>query len=273
MVFLIVLFSITALISAVLSIKATVIVEYSDKLTVFAKWTFLKYSLMPFESAKKGEEDKKEEEPAAEPAETVEKEEKKAEEYENIEIKSETADEKAEITTEQKKEEKEEAEKTEIPAEEKKEEKKVKKTKPKAAKSGPISVYYQNKGINGFRELLGNLLWALNAMFSSIFRSIKIKKLVFKTYVHKDDAAETAIAFGKTCAEYFPLFGFICARCNVKNKEISITPLFLEDKKEMYFYAEIALSPAAVIRAAVVLAVRLLFRVLLKFILGSREKK
>ena len=91
-----------------------------------------------------------------------------------------------------KKEEKPKKEKKEEKPEEKKEE------KPKQKKENFLKTFYNNQGLSGVLELLNNCVAALKR-FSVKFikRAVIFKKFHLDIHITEDDAAATAIKYGK----------------------------------------------------------------------------
>ena len=69
--------------------------------------------------------------------------------------------------------------------------------------------------------------------------------------VGADDAAETAVSYGKTCAYVFPLLGLICNTMKVKKYYADIHPDFLRQKSRAYIYANLKIRPVFVLGMAI----------------------
>ncbi|HZJ78598.1 MAG TPA: DUF2953 domain-containing protein, partial [Clostridia bacterium] len=91
--------------------------------------------------------------------------------------------------------------------------------------------------------------------------------------VSKGDAAQTAIEYGKICSQVFPAMGFICSNMKVKKYDLNISPDYLANKSKAKLYAYLSVVPIAITNAAVVLAVKLLFNVLLKILFKNMKSQ
>ena len=87
---------------------------------------------------------------------------------------------------------------------------------------------------------------------------------LFVVVSHNHDAARTAIEYGEACREIFPAMGFICSNLKVKKYDVEVEPDFLGTFSSAQFSFSISIRPIFLINAALVLAVRLLFKVVLK---------
>ena len=85
------------------------------------------------------------------------------------------------------------------------------------------------------------------------------------------DAAETAMQYGRICQMVFPAMSFICSNLTVKKYDVEIEPDFLGLKNSAQFATSIHIRPIFFVNAVIVLAVRLLFNVVLKFLKGIKN--
>lgn len=162
------------------------------------------------------------------------------------------------------KEPKEEPESEEQP-EEKKEE--------KEKKENIFVKFYHNQGFDGVIELVNNIAYDLGKMFNSFRKHIVIRKLyLFMTVTGGCDAAETALKYGETCQKVFPALSLICTTLPVKKYDIEIEPDFLGLKDSAQFDVSVHIRPIFFINAFIVFVIRLLFNVVLKFLLGIINK-
>ena len=167
--------------------------------------------------------------------------------------------------------------KKEEPKEEPKEEKpeEPKKEKPKKQKSGnnPVKTFYENKGIDGFVELLNNAMSALGGMFGKILRGFIIDELFLNMVVSGDDAADCAIKYGQRCSQIFPALGYICSCMKCRKYNAAINPDFLATKDAIEFSTKISVRPITLTNAVVVLVFKLINKVALKFLMGLKKTK
>lgn len=169
--------------------------------------------------------------------------------------------EKTEKEKKPKKEPKEEQEKQ--PAEEVKSEEK---------KDNIIVSFYKNQGFSGVLQLLKDTVNAINGMFGTIFRHFVFRELKLYMTVGSSDAAQTAQLYGKTCAAVFPAMGLITSTCNVKEYDCAVKPNFMVAEKSAIFRVVLSFRPIFAIAAVVVLAFKLLFKVVFK-LLKNKSKE
>lgn len=175
-----------------------------------------------------------------------------------------------------------------LPAKKKDKPKKEKKPKPQkekteetadteetpAEKEDNIFVrFYHNQGFDGVIQLINNAAASVGKMFSSFKRHIIIRELyLWMTVTGGCDAAETALEYGRTCQKIFPALSFICSNMKVKKYDVEVEPDFLGVKNTARFAFSISLRPIFFTNAIVVLVFRLLVKVVLKFLMGIKNK-
>ncbi len=175
-----------------------------------------------------------------------------------------------------------------LPAKKKDKPKKEKKPKPQkekteetadteetpAEKEDNIFVrFYHNQGFDGVIQLINNAAASVGKMFSSFKRHIIIRELyLWMTVTGGCDAAETALEYGRTCQKIFPALSFICSNMKVKKYDVEVEPDFLGVKNTAQFAFSISLRPIFFTNAIVVLVFRLLVKVVLKFLMGIKNK-
>ncbi len=160
------------------------------------------------------------------------------------------------------------------PKEEPESEEQPEETKEEKEKKENIFVkFYHNQGFDGVIELVNNIAFDLGKMFNSFRKHIVIRKLyLFMTVTGGCDAAETALKYGETCQKVFPALSLICTTLPVKKYDIEIEPDFLGLKDSAQFDVSVHIRPIFFINAFIVFVIRLLFNVVLKFLLGIINK-
>ena len=171
--------------------------------------------------------------------------------------------------TEAKKAKKEEKKKKKKkPEEEKKEE-----DKPSEPKKNIFKEFYENQGFGATVELIQTAAAQLGGFMGSIYRAFVIENLKLLLKVSSgDDAAQNAIKYGKVCSAVYPSMGFICSNMKVKKYEVNVVPDFISQENKAQFALSLSVRPIKLTNAVVVLAFRLLFKVLLKLLKGSKKK-
>ena len=230
-----IILGIIALIVILFSIKVSVTAEYADSFSLDVQWLFIKLHIFP----------QTEEQKAKREAKKAKKEEKKKKEK-------------------YKKKEK----KKKKPQEEKKEE-----DKPSEPKKNIFKEFYENQGFGATVELIQTAAAQLGGFMGSIYRAFVIENLKLLLKVSSgDDAAQNAIKYGKVCSAVYPSMGFICSNMKVKKYEVNVVPDFISQENRAEFELALSVRPIKLTNAVVVLAFRLLFKVLLKLLKGSKKK-
>lgn len=166
--------------------------------------------------------------------------------------------------------------KEEKPKEEKKEEKpeEKKEEKPKPKKENFLKTFYNNQGLAGVIELLNNCVAALKRFsVKSIKRAVIIKKFRLDIHITEDDAAATAIKYGKVCSALYPSLGFICSNMKVKDYKVNVFADYCGEKTTVEFVTKTAFIPRALINAGIALVFSLLKQLLKVVISYNKSSK
>ncbi len=126
--------------------------------------------------------------------------------------------------------------KEEKPKEQKKEEKPEEKKEeaPKPKKENFLKTFYNNQGLSGVIELLNNCVAALKRFSVKLVkRAVIIKKFHLDVHITEDDAAATAIKYGKVCSGLYPSLGFICSNMKVKDYKVNVFADYCGEKRAM----------------------------------------
>ena len=158
--------------------------------------------------------------------------------------------------------------------EEKKKKKKPKKEeKPSEPKSNIFKDFYENQGFAATVELIQTAASQLGGFLGSVYRAFVIENLRLLLIVSSgDDAARNAIKYGKVCSAVYPSMGFICSNMKVKKQDVKVISDFISQENGAEFELALSVRPIKLTNAVVVLAFRLLFKVLLKLLKGSKKK-
>ena len=106
-----------------------------------------------------------------------------------------------------------------------------------------------------------------------LLKSVVFDEIDIYMVIGKGDAAQTAIDYGKACQKVYPLVGFLCANNVVHKYDVSVEPDFLAGRSQGEAFIDFHLTVRKVINATVGMGVRLVFRVLLKFLKGAKKNK
>ena len=156
-------------------------------------------------------------------------------------------------------------------------EKKEKEKKPKEDK-GPNAFqrFYKYQGIPGFIELLQRAVEVLKKFRHGMWRCFKIRELRLHMVVMGGEPQELVEKYGKTCAAVYPALGWLSSHLRSRPGKIrtAIVPDFTGlAQKEIACTAEISVIPRTLLAAVIMLAVRMLVRVVLKFLSGAKAPK
>ena len=145
---------------------------------------------------------------------------------------------------------------------------------PKEKKGDNIFVrYYRNNGVSGTVELIERAASALGGMFRRMGKAFTFEELYVYLLVGAGDSAETAIKYGKTCEKVFPAMGFITSVIKTKKYSLDVKPDFLEGQNKAKLHTTVSIIPRRMINAVIILVFALIFKVVIKFLKGSRAKK
>lgn len=151
------------------------------------------------------------------------------------------------------------------PEEEKKEE------TPKEKKPNPILEMVKANGYDGMMLVIKNLGRVLGLYGGKLFKSIVFDEINVYISVGTGDAASTAIRYGETCQKVYPVLGFICSNNIVKKYDILVEPDFLANKTENELFIDFSVTIRKIINATLGMVFRLIFNVVVKFILGAKK--
>ena len=149
-------------------------------------------------------------------------------------------------------------------------EKKPKKEKKKAAKEpspseetskkeGAFQKILKEEGLSAVVHLLGKLAHHTGRAAKSTLSRIHVHDVVLDLVVAGEDAADTGIRYGRTCAAVYSAFGVLCNFLAMQIKAFSVIPDFREGaKSSAYLYARIQIRPFFLISSGIGLIWRIL---------------
>lgn len=146
------------------------------------------------------------------------------------------------------------------------------KAEPKEKKPNPIVEMVKANGHDGMISVISNLGKVLGIYGGKIFKSIVFNEIALYITVGTGDAAATALKYGKTCQEVFPVMGFICSNNLVRKYDVYVEPDFLANKTKGEFFVEMNITLRKIINATFAMVFRLIFSVVLKFVKGGLKK-
>ena len=155
----------------------------------------------------------------------------------------------------------------------KKEKPKKEKTEESASpKSNIFRDFYNNQGFAATVNLIRTAAAQLGGFLKGVYRAFVIENLTVLLRVSAgDDAAQTAIKYGKVCSAVYPAMGFICSNMKVKQYDVNVVPDFISAENTATFKLSLSVRPIKLTNAVIVLAFILIFKVLLKLLKGSKK--
>ncbi len=226
------------------SMPLTVIVDYAEKTLVVIKFLFVKITVFDSSKPKKEKKQKKEKKPKETTEETTPETPKKGK-GKKTETKPE---ENVDTTTEEKP-----------------------KPKEKAKSNSLLKQIYTDHGYDGIVKMLRAIGNSLNGFFGKLYKTVVFDELYIQMVTATGDAASTAIKHGQLCAWAYPILGKLVATCKVKKYDFDFSPDFLGKKSEASAYVRFHVTPIHITNGAVVLAVQLLFKVLIKLLFSKNR--
>lgn len=154
-----------------------------------------------------------------------------------------------------------------------KEKPKKEKTEESASpKSNIFKDFYNNQGFAATVNLIRTAAAQLGGFLKGVYRAFVIENLTVLLKVSAgDDAAQTAVKYGKVCSAVYPAMGFICSNMKVKQYDVNVVPDFISAENTATFKLSLSVRPIKLTNAVIVLAFRLIFKVLLKLLKGSKK--
>lgn len=140
------------------------------------------------------------------------------------------------IDPDKEKKPKKEKKKEEKKKPEKKEEPKEKKEKP--AKQNMLQKLKEKKGITGLLSLFTSLAKIAGGALKGLFSHIVIHRLDVGLAIKDEDAAATALTYGRLCSVIYPSVNIITAATKMKDYRVSVEPVF-DDSRQTQIYANI----------------------------------
>ena len=169
--------------------------------------------------------------------------------------------------TDPNKKKKEKPKKEKKPKEEKPEEE-----KPKEKKLNPVVEMVKANGYDGIVSVIENLGRVLKKYAVNLMKSIVFEEIDVNIAVGTGDAASTAIKYGQTCQQVFPVMGYICSNYLVKKYDVNVEPDFLANKTQGEFFCDMKVNVRKISNSTIGMLMRLVFGVVVKFVLGGLKK-
>ena len=139
-------------------------------------------------------------------------------------------------------------------------------------KSNIFKDFYNNQGFAATVNLIRTAAAQLGGFLKGVYRAFVIENLTVLLKVSAgDDAAQTDVKYGKVCSAVYPAMGFICSNMKVKQYDVNVVPDFISAENTATFKLSLSVRPIKLTNAVIVLAFKLIFKVLLKLLKGSKK--
>lgn len=100
-------------------------------------------------------------------------------------------------------------------------------------KAGKLKELLKGKGLSGLLSLLGAFAKLAASSAQKLFSHLVIGRLFLSVQVAGEDAAETAVTYGRVCALAYPAVNTLVQVARCKSYEVHIFPDFNEKKTEI----------------------------------------
>ena len=88
-----------------------------------------------------------------------------------------------------------------------------------------------------------------------VLNAVTVTRLFARADIAQDDAAKTALTYGRVCATVFPALGLIESKLTVKRQDVQIAPAFCEEQTRFCFDTRLRVCVWRVLAALLCLAV------------------
>lgn len=130
-----------------------------------------------------------------------------------------------------------------------KKKKTVPKKEPEEKRLSFFGALKEQRGFFGAIEFFADAGKALGGAVGKIYRGIRIDRLALHAAISGEDAADTAVRYGRICAGVFPALSFLLGStrgydpASPRTKDIEIVPDFAGEGIKLYFIGEFTLFP------------------------------
>ncbi len=138
---------------------------------------------------------------------------------------------------------------------------------PKPKGPNPLKNIYENEQLQGIMDIFNKLLQLIDKFGRRVINSFVIDEMFLDVDITRGDSAQTAEEYGKMCRVIFPVFGAVCANCNVKQYSLNVEPDYIGNYgTRIAFSMEISLNPRKLINAVLAFAFGTVFKLAIRLI-------
>lgn len=99
----------------------------------------------------------------------------------------------------------------------------------KEKKPSYIKKLSKKKGVDGLLDMIIDISKLAASTLKGLFTNIVLKKMDISLTVVGEDAADTALKYGKTCAVFYPAVAVICQTVKESDYNVDVVPDFSDD--------------------------------------------
>ncbi len=113
--------------------------------------------------------------------------------------------------------------------------------KKKEKKQSLLKKYTEKNGVDGLVSIITEIASLVTTTLKGLFEHIVIKKFDVDIIIRGEDAADTALKYGKTCGVFYSAVAVVLSTAKFDDYNLNLTPDFDETKDskvkcETYFY-------------------------------------
>ena len=103
-----------------------------------------------------------------------------------------------------------------------------KKEEPKKKDAFSFKKFFKQNGVSGLMKILKKIASMAKGALKDVFSHIIIRELMLDVTIGGEDAAETAVSYGKACAVVYPSVSLITQICNCRSLKVLVSPDFTD---------------------------------------------
>jgi hypothetical protein len=153
-------------------------------------------------------------------------------------------------------------------------EKKEKSNEQEKKEAGVFARFYKYQGVTGYIDLLRRAVAFLKQFGGGFNRCVKLYEFALHMVIVGEDPAALSEQYGKLCAALFPSLGWLSSHLRHRRsfcRRIDVHPDFTGwEAKQFECGAVFSVSPLRLLQALLLLALRLFFGVVLRFLRGAK---
>lgn len=122
----------------------------------------------------------------------------------------------------------------------------------------------KEEGVSGLIGLLKEIVRIIGGLMKKITDHLVISRMDLQIAVASEDAAQTALLYGRICSAVYPLINFISGHVKKCSHHERIAPVFTAEKTRAYFLIKARIIPFFILSGAVKAGIKFLKTMLSK---------